>query len=199
MKIIQKVALAIGLIGLSFSCQSTQQTLSKSDKRMEVMNEIANNESMSKEMIRILLNNKNGSMMLMKESHTKMMEMMKKNPEMRKSMMSEMMKENPDMMKESHTKMMEMMKENSEIRKTMMAEMMKSIKNDPEMMQNMMAEMMTASKSDDAMMSEMCKSMMENDKMMEMMKKMKNDRMDMNKMKGLDKKPANKVDHKSHQ
>jgi hypothetical protein len=197
MKIIQKVTLAIGLIGLLYSCQSTHQVLSKSDKRMEIMNEIANNESMSKEMMGILMNGKNHKMM-MKESHAKMMEMMKENPEMMKSMMSEMMKENPEMMKENHAKMMEMMKKNPEMRKTMMAEMMKSMKNNPEMMKTMMAEMMEASKNDDAMMSGMCKSMMENEKMMDMMEKMKNEKMDMNKMKGMDKKPEKKVDHKAH-
>ena len=216
MKIIQKVTLAFGLIGLLYSCQSTHQVLSKSDQRMEVMNEIAANESMSKEMIGILMNDKNSSMLVMKEGHAKMMEMMKKDPEMRKSMMAKMMKDNPEMMKESHAKMMEMMKENPEMmkeshakmmammkdnpemKKAMMAEMMKSMKNNPEMMQAMMAEMMAASKGDDAMMSEMCKSMMENDKMMAMMEKMKNEKMDLNKKNGTGTKSAKKVDHKAH-
>jgi hypothetical protein len=94
MKTVQKIVVSIGLIGLLYSCQSTNQVLSKSDKRMEIMNEIASNESMSKEMMTMLMNSKSGMMMMqekekemMKGSHAKMMTMMKENPEMMKSMM----------------------------------------------------------------------------------------------------------------
>jgi hypothetical protein len=37
-----------GLIGLLYSCQSTNQVLSKSDKRTEIMNTIANDEMIKK-------------------------------------------------------------------------------------------------------------------------------------------------------
>jgi hypothetical protein len=47
----------------------------------------------------------------------------------------------------------------------------------------MMENMMEIAKDDKAMMSGMCKEMMGNDKMMEMMEKMKGDKMDMKKMK----------------
>ena len=90
------------------------------------------------------------------------------------------------------------MKENPEMKKTMMGEMMKSMKNNPEMMHAMMSEMMAASKSDDTMMSEMCKSMMENDKMMDMMAKMKKEKTELNKKNGTDTKSVKKVDHKAH-
>ncbi|SDG67324.1 hypothetical protein SAMN04488062_101335 [Flavobacterium omnivorum] len=87
MKTAQKIILSIGLIGLLYSCQSTNQVLSKSNKRMEIMNEIANNESMSKEMMGILMNSKSGMMMMqekekemMKDSQAKMRTMMKENP-----------------------------------------------------------------------------------------------------------------------
>ena len=154
MKTLQKIALVMGLIGLLYSCQSTNQVLSKSDKKMEIMNKIANDDSMSKEMMGILMNSKSGKMM-MKENHAKMIGMMKEDPEMMKSMMPEMMK---------------MMEDN------------------PEMMKGMMKGMMEKAKNDDAMMSDMCKSMMDNPEMMKMMEKMKAEKMDMSKMKGMDKK-----------
>jgi hypothetical protein len=52
----------------------------------------------------------------------------------------------------------------------------------------MMKGMMAKAKNDDAMMSDMCKSMMDNPEMMKMMEKMKAEKMDMSKMKGMDKK-----------
>lgn len=169
MKTLQKLGLAVGLMGLLYSCQSTNKVLSKSDKRMEIMNTIANDDSMSKEMTDILMNSKMGKMrmhenekMMMKEHHAKMMEMMK---------------ENPEMMKEHHEKMIEMMKEH------------------PEMMKSMMSEMMNAAQRDTTMMSGMCKAMMGNEKMMDMMHKMKGEKMNMKKM---DSKPKKEVDHKSH-
>jgi hypothetical protein len=58
MKTLQKFAFATGLIGLLYSCQSTNQVLSKSDKRTEIMNTIANDEMMSKEMMGVLMNKK---------------------------------------------------------------------------------------------------------------------------------------------
>jgi hypothetical protein len=48
--------------------------------------------------------------------------------------------------------------------------------------------MMEKAENDDAMMSDMCKSMMDNPEMMKMMEKMKAEKMDMSKMKGMDKK-----------
>lgn len=154
MKTLQKLGLAVGLMGLLYSCQSTNKVLSKSDKRMEIMNTIANDDSMSKEMTDILMNSKMGKMR------------MHENEKM--------------MMKEHHAKMKEMMKEN------------------PEMMKSMMSEMMNAAQRDTTMMSGMCKAMMGNEKMMDMMQKMKGEKMDMKKMKEMDGKPKKEVDHKSH-
>ena len=115
MKTLQKLVLAFGLVGLLYSCQSTNQVLSKSEKRTEIMKTIANDEIMSKEMMGELMNSKSGKMMMMK---------------------------------------------------------------------GMMAKV----KNDDAMMSDMCKSMMDNPEMMKMMEKMKAEKMDTSKMKGMDKK-----------
>ena len=137
MKTLQKIVLSLGLIGLLNSCQSTNQVLSKSDKRMEIMNTIANDESMSKEMIGILMSSKSGKMAMMKGHHAKMKEMMKEDPEMMKAMMSEMM-DNPEMMKEHQAKMTAKMKDNPEMKKMMMAHMKEMMKDDPEMMKEMM-------------------------------------------------------------
>src|SRR3970282_823407 len=104
MKTLKKITLVLTLSTLIYSCQSSKQVLSQSDKRMEIMNTIADSKSMSKEMMDIMMKSENGKMMMqemMQENHAKMMGMMKDNPEMRKSMMSEMMKNNPEMMKEN--------------------------------------------------------------------------------------------------
>ncbi len=88
MNIIQKSTLAIALITLAASCQSTKQTLSKSDSRNEIMLAIANDREMSKEMMQAMMNSKNGKMMMqendkmnmMMENHGTMVKMMKDNP-----------------------------------------------------------------------------------------------------------------------
>jgi hypothetical protein len=85
MKTLQKLVLAFGLVGLLYSCQSTNQVLSKSEKRTEIMKTIADDQIMSKEMICELMNSKSGKMMMMKEHHITMMEKMKENPEMMKN------------------------------------------------------------------------------------------------------------------
>lgn len=140
MKTLQKLVLILGLAGLFASCQSANKVLSKSDKRAEIMNAIAIDESMSKEMMEMLMKHK--------------MEKMK-------------MGDKETMMKK-HAEMMTMMKAN------------------PEMMKKMMSEMMNMANKDTTMMSEMCKAMMKNEKMMEMMQKMK----------GMDQKSKQEEDHK---
>ena len=64
--------------------------------------------------------------------------------------------------------------------------MMKMMKDNPGMMQSMMSDMMEACKGDTSMIASMCKSMMESKEMMDMMHKMENGKMDMDKMKGKD-------------
>ena len=133
MKTFQKLSLLIALITFFASCQSgtdVNQTLSKSETRMEMMNKIADDSTMSKEMMGAMMNSKNGKMMMMP-------------------------------MMENHEAMMKMMKDN------------------PGMMDNMMMNMMEACKTDTAMMSGMCKKMMENPQMMDMMQKMKGEKMNM--------------------
>ena len=93
MKRVQKIALSIVLITLFASCQSgtdVNQTLSKTETRMEMMNKIADDSAMSKEMMGTMMNSKNGKMMMM-ENHEAMMKMMKDNPGMMHTMMENMM------------------------------------------------------------------------------------------------------------
>lgn len=124
MKTLQKVVFAIGLIGLLYSCQSTNTVLSKSDKRMEIMNAIANDQSMSKEMMGMLMKNKMEKMDMkdmgkMKEKHAMMMKMMEEHPEMMKDMMNEAKKDTTMMSgmckaMMGNEKMMKMMKKMKE-------------------------------------------------------------------------------------
>ena len=101
MKSLQKAALATALIMVFASCQSSTdvtQTLSKPDTRKEMMDRIANDSSMSKEMMGAMMNSQNGKMMMMQDyqkmmmgNHETMMKMMKDNPGMMEGMMTNMM------------------------------------------------------------------------------------------------------------
>ena len=96
LKSLQKLSLLVALIIFFASCQSgtdVNQTLSKTDTRMEMMNKIADDSSMSKEMMAAMMKSKNGKMMMMPmmENHEAMMKMMKDNPGMMHTMMENMM------------------------------------------------------------------------------------------------------------
>lgn len=102
MKTLQKFASAIVLIFLLASCQSNsevKEVLSKSDTRKEMMDSIAHNSDMSKEMMTAMKNSKNDKMMMegdrkmpmMMANHDSMMKMMKDNPAMMHDMMIQMM------------------------------------------------------------------------------------------------------------
>ncbi len=112
MKKLQKTGLPIALIMLLASCQSgtdVNQTLSKTETRMEMMNKIADDSTMSKEMMATMMNSNNGKMMMM-ENHEAMMKMMKENPGMMDNMMMNMMevcKTDTTMMSGMCKKMME--------------------------------------------------------------------------------------------
>lgn len=58
MKALRKLVLMLGVAAFLFSCQSTNTVLSKSEKRTQIMNAIANDESMSEEMMEMLMKNK---------------------------------------------------------------------------------------------------------------------------------------------
>jgi len=65
MKTLQTLILAIALLTLFASCQSTSaqmQGLSNKETRKEIMNAIANDSIISQEMIGVMMNGKNGMM-----------------------------------------------------------------------------------------------------------------------------------------
>ena len=89
----KKVLFAIVLFTLFASCQTTSnpnKVLSNKETRKEIMDTIANNSEMSKEMMEAMMTNKNCKMMMM-GNHETMMKMIKDNPGMMQSMMSDMM------------------------------------------------------------------------------------------------------------
>lgn len=99
MKALSKIVLAIAVIMSIASCQSVtdvSQTLSKSESRMEMMNKIADDSTMAKEMMAAMMNSQNGKMMMhqhqtmMMEDNGSMMKMMNDNPAMMHSMMMNM-------------------------------------------------------------------------------------------------------------
>ena len=127
MKIFQKLTVLITLITLFASCQSgsdSKEILSKPDTRKEMMTQIANDSSMSKEMMSAMMSSNNG--MAMMQNHQMMM--MQNHESMMK-----MMKDNPDMMQGMMNGMMEMCKNDS----TMMAGMCKTMMANPQMMDMM--------------------------------------------------------------
>jgi ABC-type uncharacterized transport system permease subunit len=139
MQQLQKFALAIVLITLFASCQSTsdpKQLLSNKETRKETIETITNSNEMMNEMMEAILNNNNAKMVMQKND-----------------------------------KMIVMMLENRDT-------MIKVMKDNPVMMQNMMSDMMEACKNDTSLMSGMCKTMMGNQPMMDMMQKMKGEKMD---------------------
>lgn len=138
MKTLQKVTLATALITLFSSCQSNtdiKQVLSKSDTRNEIMDTIANNSSMSKEMMEAMMNSKNGKMMM--QGNEKMMGMMIEN----QGTMIKMMKENPAMIQSMMSDMMEACKSDT----SMMSSMCKTMLGNKQMM-GMMQKIMGENK-----------------------------------------------------
>ena len=100
MKKFQKITLTIALVTVLASCQSgtdTKQILSKSETRKEMMDKIANDSSMSKEMMGAMMASQTGTAMMqdhqkmMMGNHETMMKMMKDNPGMMEGMMTNMM------------------------------------------------------------------------------------------------------------
>ncbi len=100
MQTLQKVTLMIVLVTLIGSCQSgtdAKQILSKSETRKEIMDKIANDSSMSKEMMGAMMASQTGTAMMhdhqkmMMGNHETMMKMMKDNPGMMEGMMTNMM------------------------------------------------------------------------------------------------------------
>ncbi len=104
MKTLQKITLFIALVALFASCQSNtdvDKILLNQDTRKAIIDKIANDSNLSKEMTETMMKSSNGklmmlandnlTMLMMMENHGKMMKMMKDDPGMMKSMMSDMM------------------------------------------------------------------------------------------------------------
>lgn len=110
MKRLQKVTLIMAFIGLFASCQSgtdVNKILSKQETRKVIMDTIANNSTMSVEMMEAIMNSKKGKMMMMGNDKMTMMMMMDNRASMVK-----MMKDNPAMMQNMWSDMMEIAKNN---------------------------------------------------------------------------------------
>jgi hypothetical protein len=148
MKTLQKILMVIVLIsaGLFASGQSNtdiNKILSKSDSRQKIMDLIANDSIMSKEMKVAMMNSKNGKMMMHGDGKMPMMKTMSDNPGMTDSMMSNMM---------------EKCKTDTLMMKSMMSNMMKACKSDTSMMSSVCKTMM----GNHQMMDMMHKKMVEN-------------------------------------
>lgn len=97
---LRKILAFTGVSLLLFaSCQSStiqKQGLDNVHSRIEIMNTIANDSIMSKEMIGILMNRTNGLMMMQNqqkmilENHGSMMNLLKENPAIIQNMLSDM-------------------------------------------------------------------------------------------------------------
>lgn len=127
MKKIQIITLVITLITLFSSCQSStdiKQVLAKQETRREIMDTIANNSNMSKEMIETMMNSKNGKIMI--QGNGKMMGMMLEN----KGSMIKMMKENPAMIQSMMSNMLEACKSDT----SLMSSMFKTLTGNEQMM-----------------------------------------------------------------
>jgi hypothetical protein len=123
-KTLQKFIGLIALTALFASCQTPKQALSKSESRMDIMNTIASDHEMSREMMDAIMRGEHGKM-LMDDRMKVMMD--------DKSMMTKMMKDNPEMNK----RMMSAMMENAKSDTTMMSQMCKSMMDNPQMMEMM--------------------------------------------------------------
>ncbi len=132
MKTLQKIIGLIALTAIFASCQTPKQVLSKSDSRIEIMNDIAKDHDMSKEMMEAIMTGDHGKMLM----HERMNAMIED-----KSMMKKMMKDDPEMSK----RMMSTMMDNAKSDTTMMSQMCKSMMDNPQMM-----EMMQKMKEKDA-------------------------------------------------
>jgi hypothetical protein len=145
MKTLQKLLMVIVLISpaLFASGQSNtdiSQILSKSDSRKKIMDKIANDSTMAKEMKEAMMNSKNGKMMMQGNDKMSMMKTMSDNPDKMDNMMSDMM---------------EKCKTDTLMMKNMMSNMMKACKSDTSMMSSMCKTMMGDQQMKDMMQKKM--------------------------------------------
>ncbi|MRR21583.1 hypothetical protein EG830_01210 [bacterium] len=142
MKNLQKFTLVIVLFTVTLfsfgqSRDDVLSVLGKAETRQMVMDTIAGDSIMAREMMAAMMHGTNHKMMMM-ESHGQMMHMMKDNPGMRHNMMSGMM---------------EACKGDSVLMESMWATMMESCKSDTTMICQRYRAMMEACESDPAILS----------------------------------------------
>ena len=145
MKTLQKLLIVIVLISpaLFASGQSNtdiSQILSKSDSRKKIMDKIANDSTMAKEMKEAMMNSKNGKMMMQGNGKMSMMKTMSDNPDKMDNMMSDMM---------------EKCKTDTLMMKSVMSNMMKACNSDTGMMSSMCKTMMGNQQMKDMMQKKM--------------------------------------------
>ncbi|HEY9170583.1 MAG TPA: hypothetical protein VIN72_13910 [Lutibacter sp.] len=180
------IFLVIATLLLTVSCKSTfnaTKTLQNDENRKELYQNVISDPVKFTEFLEVAGSNEEAQMLLMK-NHMKMMEDGK---------MMETMKKNPEIKEKVELKMQEMMEKNPEMKKMMMMKMMGKMQENPEMMKMMMENM----QENPEMMNKMMEKMQKNPEMMKkMMEKIQENPEMMKKMKGMDKKDKN---HSSHQ
>jgi len=122
MKTLQRITLLVVLVALIVSCQSStdvSKIFSNPDTKKAILDKVANDSNLSKEMVETMMNSNNGKLMLLGNDNLTMSEMM-----------------------ENHGKMMKMMKDDPSMMKSMMSDMMETCKSDTSMMSSMCKNMM---------------------------------------------------------
>ena len=194
MKNVQKLVLSVALVAVTLfasgqSNTDVKQILSKPETRKLIMDTIANDSIMAKEMMTTMMNSKNHKMMMMRNHGSMMMD----NHGMKRGMMADSMKAC-----KGDTSMMfkcKAMMGGCKGDTAMMAKckaMMEACKGDTAMMAKCKA-MMGACKGDTAMMSSKCKTMMEDPQMKEMTQKRMNENKDVKNIEAVDKTKLKKM------
>lgn len=191
----QKFVLSIALIAFTLfasgqSNTDVKQILSKPETRKLIMNTIANDSIMSKEMMTTMMNSKNHKMMMM-ENHGSMM---KDNHGMKHGMMSDSMKacKGDTSMMFKCKAMMKACQRDTSMMSSKCKAMMEACKGDTSMMSKCKA-MMETCKGDTSMMSSKCKEMMEDPQMKEMMQKRMKENNDVKNIEAVDKTKLKKI------
>ncbi|MEK7719753.1 MAG: membrane or secreted protein [Bacteroidota bacterium] len=128
MKTLQKITLFIALVALIASCQSNtdvNKIFSNPDTKKAIIDKIANDSNLSKEMVETMMNSNNGKMMMLGNDKMTMMMMMENH--------GKMMKDDPGMMKRMMSDMMETCKSDT----AMLSSMCKNMMQSPQMMDMM--------------------------------------------------------------
>jgi hypothetical protein len=131
MKTLQKIAMFIALVALIAACQSSidaDKILLNQETKKAIIDKIANDSNLSKEMVETMMNSNNGKLMLLGNDNLTMSEMM-----------------------ENHGKMMKMMKDDPSMMKSMMFDMMETCKSDTAMLSTMCKNMMESPQMMDMM------------------------------------------------